>query len=365
MALYPLATSYFGVEHVAVLEHPVLGTALSIPGVAEHAALVDVSLEPDTYTNGWRVRSDFGFLGFLDEVEAAEYPALERLKASSAQPQTIATVEVVDGGTRQEYLSAMAEGGDQAPLITPDYTGALLLHLTDDGARNPSVTEAPTPSVSAAASGAASASGGPTPTPTGLNVQGMSPGDISSTVDRVLPRQLSTLDPASAENRDALVVTRATAAKYELSSISDLAAHCGQLRFGTPPGFAERSYGTAGLRRLYDCSPGRYVEQSDPSRLVDELADATVDVADIPTASAAIGQNGFVVLEDPQADFIAQQVVPVVRADTLPSSAVDALNTVSGKLSTSDLTFLDQLMSGPDAVSAQDAAAFWVQEGTD
>ncbi|MGX6395980.1 ABC transporter substrate-binding protein [Rothia kristinae] len=275
------------------------------------------------------------------------------------------TVEVVDGGTRQEYLSAMAEGGDQAPLITPDYTGALMLHLTDDGARNPSVTEAPTPSVSAAASGAASASGGPTPTPTGLNVQGMSPGDISATVDRVLPRQLSTLDAASAENRDALVVTRATAAKYDLSSISDLAAHCGQLRFGTPPLFAERSYGTAGLRRLYDCSPGRYVEQSDPSRLVDELADGTVDVADIPTASAAIGQNGFVVLEDPQADFIAQQVVPVVRTDTLPSSAVDALNTVSGKLSTSDLTFLDQLMSGPDAVSAQDAAAFWVQEGTD
>ena len=50
MALYPLATSYFDVEHVAVLEHPVLGTALSIPGVAKHAALVDVSLEPDTYT---------------------------------------------------------------------------------------------------------------------------------------------------------------------------------------------------------------------------------------------------------------------------------------------------------------------------
>ena len=96
MALYPLATSYFGVEHVAVLEHPVLGTALSIPGVGEHAALVDVSLDPDTYTNGWRIRSDFGFFGFLDEAEAAEYPALERLKNSFAQPQTIATVEVVD-----------------------------------------------------------------------------------------------------------------------------------------------------------------------------------------------------------------------------------------------------------------------------
>ncbi|OAX67681.1 hypothetical protein A5N15_01835 [Rothia kristinae] len=192
----------------------------------------------------------------------------------------------------------------------------------------------------------------------------MSPGDISSTVDRVLPRQLSTLDPASAENRDALVVTRATAAKYELSSISDLAAHCGQLRFGTPPGFAERSYGTAGLRRLYDCSPGRYVEQSDPSRLVDELADATVDVADIPTASARSDRTGSWSWRTPRPTSSPSRWCPWCARTPCPPPPW-TLNTVSGKLSTSDLTFLDQLMSGPDAVSAQDAAAFWVQEGTE
>ena len=44
MALYPLAPSYFGVEHVAVLDHVSLGTALSIPGLATEPALVDVSL---------------------------------------------------------------------------------------------------------------------------------------------------------------------------------------------------------------------------------------------------------------------------------------------------------------------------------
>lgn len=97
MVPYPLATSYFGVEHVAILEHAISGTVLSIPGVGSQPALIDVSLEPDTYSNGWRVRSDFGFIGFLDEVEAAEYPDLHRLKASQATPHTVATVGIVDG----------------------------------------------------------------------------------------------------------------------------------------------------------------------------------------------------------------------------------------------------------------------------
>lgn len=97
MVPYPLATSYFGVEHVAILEHVISGTVLSIPGVGSQPALIDVSLEPDTYSNGWRVRSEFGFIGFLDEVEAAEYPDLHRLKASQATPQTVATVDIIDG----------------------------------------------------------------------------------------------------------------------------------------------------------------------------------------------------------------------------------------------------------------------------
>lgn len=97
MVPYPLATSYFGVEHVAILEHVSSGTVLSIPGVGSQPALIDVSLEPDTYSNGWRVRSEFGFIGFLDEVEAAEYPDLHRLKASQATPQTVATVGIIDG----------------------------------------------------------------------------------------------------------------------------------------------------------------------------------------------------------------------------------------------------------------------------
>lgn len=113
MALYPLAPSYFGVEHVAVLEHVNFSTALSIPGLAQEPALVDVSLLPDPTTGGWRVHSDFGFLGSLDGEESAEYPALNRLRMAAMNPATHATVDIVDG----EVEIALALGLD--PWMVP------------------------------------------------------------------------------------------------------------------------------------------------------------------------------------------------------------------------------------------------------
>ncbi|KKO80117.1 hypothetical protein WU87_06940 [Corynebacterium minutissimum] len=113
MALYPLAPSYFGVEHVAILEHLSLGTALSIPGLAQQPALVDVSLLPDPTTGGWRVRSDFGFLGALDGEESSGYQALNRLRTAAMTPTTQATVEIVDG----EVEVAVALGLD--PWMIP------------------------------------------------------------------------------------------------------------------------------------------------------------------------------------------------------------------------------------------------------
>lgn len=113
MALYPLAPSYFGVEHVAILEHVNFSTALSIPGLAQQPALVDVSLLPEPTTGGWRVRSDFGFLGALDGEESAEYPALNRLRTAAMIAATHATVEIVDG----EMEVAVALGLD--PWMIP------------------------------------------------------------------------------------------------------------------------------------------------------------------------------------------------------------------------------------------------------
>lgn len=311
--------------------------------------------------------------GFSRETEAIAY-----LYAGILQDAGYST-EVVDAGSsRADYLRQMEDGTAEAPLITPDYSGNLLLELTDDGKASPRQDEAASASADAAASApgtgtsdasdaeasaGASAGASPSPTATGLNVSGMSSGDIVTTIKRALPSQLGVLSPASAENKDALVVTQATAARYDLSSIEDLAEHCADLAFGVPTGFAARSYGTAGLKKLYGCTPRTYREIDDQAELVDRLSDATVKVADVHTASAAIGHDDLVVLDDPQANFIAQQVIPVVRDGKLPSSATAAIDNVSSRLSSEDLTRLDELISGPDALTPEKAASFWLEEG--
>jgi osmoprotectant transport system substrate-binding protein len=85
-----------------------------------------------------------------------------------------------------------------------------------------------------------------------------------------------------------------------------------------------------------------------------------VDVADIFTTTPAIADNDLVVLEDPENNFIAQQVLPLAAADRLPQEAVDALNELSGKLTTEALIDLNRQVSGEDQVSPADAAQEWL-----
>ena len=93
---------------------------------------------------------------------------------------------------------------------------------------------------------------------------------------------------------------------------------------------------------------------------VQALLDGDVDVADIFTTTPAIADNDLVVLEDPENNFIAQQVLPLAAADRLPQEAVDALNELSGKLTTEALIDLNRQVSGEDQVSPADAAQEWL-----
>ena len=55
-----------------------------------------------------------------------------------------------------------------------------------------------------------------------------------------LPAGLSILEAAAAEDKDAIVVTAETAAKYNLKSIADLAKVCGELTLRAPSEFSTR-----------------------------------------------------------------------------------------------------------------------------
>ena len=59
------------------------------------------------------------------------------------------------------------------------------------------------------------------------------------------------LDKSTAEDKDAVVVTKETADKYNLKSIADLAPVAGQLVLGGPPEWKTRPTGVPGLKAKY------------------------------------------------------------------------------------------------------------------
>ena len=116
------------------------------------------------------------------------------------------------------------------------------------------------------------------------------------------------------------------------------------------------------LEQKYGCVPESFEPINDGGGplTVQALLDGDVDVADIFTTTPEIADNDLVVLEDPENNFIAQQVLPLAAADRLPQEAVDALNELSGKLTTEALIDLNRQVSGEDQVSPADAAQEWL-----
>ena len=236
------------------------------------------------------------------------------------------TVETKPGiGAREAYVGAVKDGSVD---VVPDYSGNLLLFADKDAT-------------------AASAE------------------DIMKALPSALDgQQLSVLDPSRAENKDALVVTQATAEKYGLTSIEDLSSVCGDLIMAGPPEFQERAYGVDGLKQKYDCSFKSFQPINDGGGplTVQALTQDDAQVADIFTTTPAIQDQHLTVLEDPKNNFIAQQVLPLTAPDRLPQNAVDALNEFSTKLTTQDLIDLNRKVSGDQQQNPADAAKQWLSD---
>lgn len=236
------------------------------------------------------------------------------------------TVETKPGiGAREAYVGAVKDGSVD---VVPDYSGNLLLFADKDAT-------------------AASAE------------------DIMKALPSALEgQQLSVLDPSRAENKDALVVTQATAEKYGLTSIEDLSSVCGDLVMAGPPEFQERAYGVDGLKQKYDCSFKSFQPINDGGGplTVQALTQDDAQVADIFTTTPAIQDQHLTVLEDPKNNFIAQQVLPLTAPDRLPQNAVDALNEFSTKLTTQDLIDLNRKVSGDQQQNPADAAKQWLSD---
>ena len=265
-----------------------------------------------------------------------------------------------------------------------DYSGDLLLYLTDDGKISPAAAQneriaasvsasaqaagvtlppaaTPTAEESAASAHATDATASPTASSTRsadpINLRAMSTTDMTNAISRILPEELMLLNGAHATNKDVLVTTRAVSARHKLNSLAHLREVQSSLTFSIPTGYSSGTYGVDSLRSLYRYRVHDPKIQDNPAERVNALTADTVQVTLLHSCDSAIDDNRLVTLEDPSTALLQQQLVPIIRR-TLPDSARTAINRVSSTLDTGNLSFLLRLTSGSNPIADDDAAQF-------
>lgn len=184
---------------------------------------------------------------------------------------------------------------------------------------------------------------------------------VHAALPKVLPDKLKVLDYAEATDQDSYTVTRALADEHGLVSIGDLAKLDGTVMVAANSEFKTRPYGPAGIKTVYGVDADVYpVEDSGGSLTVAALTDGTVQAADIYTSSPAIDANDLVVLEDPEALILPQNVTPLVTAD-LDEGAIAAINAVSALLTAEALRSLNA-RSVDEQLDAATIATDWLTD---
>lgn len=229
-------------------------------------------------------------------------------------------------GSRETYIPALK---DHSIDLVPEYIGNLLLYIS------------------------------PRSDATTLDA-------VERELDQRLPGDLSILTPAPATDTDTVSVTGETANSWNLKTIADLAIHSAEVRFGAPSAFATRPAGLPGLRQKYglEIKPGNFVAIDDGGGAVTvrALVEGRVNAANVFTTSPAIPQNHLVALDDPEHNFVAGNIVPLLNSQKRSPRLKQVLDAVSAKLTTPGVAGLNAAVSGNSGIDPDEAARNWVRD---
>ncbi|MEO9239113.1 MAG: ABC transporter substrate-binding protein, partial [Jatrophihabitantaceae bacterium] len=256
-----------------------------------------------------------GSANFQENVVLADIYA-EALKAKGVKVTTKLNI-----GSRETYLPALKDGSID---LIPEYSGVLLQYFDK-------------------------------------TATAVSSDEVLAGLQKAVPSPLAVLDQSKAEDKDAIVVTKATADKYHLTSIADLAAVASKLTLGAPPEFQTRADGIPGLKKVYSVTFKTYKKLDAGGPLTENgLKNGQIDAGDIFTTDPLIAKNGWVVLSDPKNLYTAQNVLPLINSSKASANVKSVLNAVSAKLTTDDLVQLNEKVQ----LEKQDADAVakaWLQ----
>ncbi len=144
---------------------------------------------------------------------------------------------------------------------------------------------------------------------------------------------LTWLEPIGFNDTYALAMRRADAETYGIASLSDLAAHAGELVLGSTQEFLVRPDALPGLSSTYGMT-FEGTRGMDPGLVYQAIANEDVDVISVFTTDGRIKANDLVVLTDDKNFFPPYYLTAVVRDETLAAhpDVADALNALAGRI---------------------------------
>ena len=235
----------------------------------------------------------------VGSADFSESQVLGEIYAGAIKAKGVSVTTKPNIGSRDVYIKALQDGSID---IVPEYTGSLLTFLK-----------------------------GTAPS--------QDPDAVYTALKSTLPADLVVLDKSTAEDKNSMVVTKDTQAKYSLKSIADLAAHQADITVAAPPEFQTRQQGLVGLKSEYSFTPANFLPLKGAA-IVNALKNGQAQAANIFSTDPSIPANGFVTLEDPKLLFGSDNVVPLLRKEKVNDTITAALNAVSAKIDTATLTDL-------------------------
>ncbi len=255
-----------------------------------------------------------GSADFTESAVVAELYA-QALSAKGVKASTKLRI-----GSREVYLKALEDGSIS---LVPEYTGNLLLNYD----KNSAATTAE---------------------------------EISTELPKVLPADFKLGTPSAAVDQDVFVVTKEFSEKNGVTSLADLKKVSADSVLGGPSTLATRSYGVPGLDKVYGAKFKEFKPYDAPAVRARDLNDGKIQVAEFFSTESVITDNGYVVLEDPQALILPQNVVPLYRAEVASNTtATAAIDAVQEALTTEELTALNKKVD-VDKSDADDVAKEWL-----
>jgi osmoprotectant transport system substrate-binding protein len=178
-------------------------------------------------------------------------------------------------------------------------------------------------------------------------------------------KNVTVLDYAPAVDQNGFVVTKATADKYKLAKLSDVAPVGNQLVLGGPAECPNREFCALGLKNKYGITFKDFKALDTGGPLtVQALVGGQIDVGLLFTSDATIAVRGFILLEDDKQLQLSDNVAPVVRNEYLTKagdSFKTLVNSIAPKLTTAELTGMNKQVE-VDKMDPKDVAKAWLKK---